>query len=957
VLRYSELHVSDADGRVLKARLAVSSGLLTVVILDTDTVYPIVVDPLLTSPAWTAESDQAGAEFGVSVATAGDVNGDGFSDVIVGAPGSTNGQVREGRAYVYHGSAAGLSTRAAWTAESNRRDAFFGCSAAAAGDVNGDGFSDVIVGACHPDNGQADEGGSVVYHGSAAGLSTMPAWMAEGDQVGAEFGNSVATAGDVNGDGFSDVVVGAHHYSNGQDSEGRASVYFGSAAGLSTAPAWVAEGDQADAGFGGSVATAGDVNGDGFSDVVVGAHHYSNGPDSEGRASVYFGSAAGLSAAPAWVAEGDQADAGFGGSVAAAGDLNGDGFSDLIVGASHYTNGEGGEGRAFAYYGNEGDGLDRIPRQARADDTAPIDILGKSDSSTSFRLKALGRTPLGRGNVRLEWEVKPIRAAFDGTGLQNGAFADTGAPVTDAGSAVPLDELTHSLPSPGPVYHWRLRIAADPLNPFFPRSPWFTMPYNNRTETDLRVPPPLSACFGATPNPADCNELIVFDGSCSAGVIVQYQWDWEDDGSFDLITGSPTATHPYGARGTYMVRLRVIGDGVPPPTSETTRTIEVVDTVAPTLTCPADATLEVDGSCQAAYSGPSATATDNCDGSPTVTSVPPLPAIYTGVGDHTISWTATDDSGNSSTCVQTITIIDVTVPVLVGVPEDMTVECDSVPEPAAVTALDNCDPSPDIVYSQARTDGDCQYNYTLSRTWTATDDWGNFSTGSHVITVQDTEAPQLRYSFDPVYTDEDPDEEIDGLYRIRYSGRDNCDPNPRILGFLDIYGADEHCDEAPDEHGFPVEDGDIVRLNCGEKDWKKWGCVRHEESDEVPEGPVVVLEITGPAMKLTVTGVDACANESLIEGILRCPEPGGCISAITLENANGERKTFYWWEFSKHETLFDVGGETGEFRTDCSGCVMVGDISGTLRVLCIEAGKKLARKCRVPEDTFSTPCP
>ena len=119
------------------------------------------------------------------MATAGDVNGDGFSDVIVGALLYDNGETDEGRAYVYHGSAAGLATTAAWTAESNQDDAHFGYSVATAGDVNGDGFSDVIVGAYVYDNGETNEGRAFVYHGSAAGLSPTAAWTAESNQAGA----------------------------------------------------------------------------------------------------------------------------------------------------------------------------------------------------------------------------------------------------------------------------------------------------------------------------------------------------------------------------------------------------------------------------------------------------------------------------------------------------------------------------------------------------------------------------------------------------------------------------------------------------------------------------------------------------------------------------------------------------------------------------------------------------
>ena len=166
------------------------------------------------------------------MATAGDVNGDGYADVIVGAPNYDNGQTDEGRAFVYYGSASGLSTTANWTAESNQASAYFGYSVATAGDVNGDGYADVIVGAPNYDNGQTDEGRAFVYHGSASGLSATANWTAESNQASAYFGYSVATAGDVNGDGYADVIVGAPNYDNGQTDEGRAFVYHGSASGL-----------------------------------------------------------------------------------------------------------------------------------------------------------------------------------------------------------------------------------------------------------------------------------------------------------------------------------------------------------------------------------------------------------------------------------------------------------------------------------------------------------------------------------------------------------------------------------------------------------------------------------------------------------------------------------------------------------------------------------------------------
>jgi uncharacterized repeat protein (TIGR01451 family) len=372
VLRYSELHVTDASGIELPARLepwsAAEGRGIRIAIDDGNAVYPLNVDPLLTSPSWTAKGNQVLANFGSSVATAGDVNGDGFSDLVVGAPRYDNGQTDEGMIFAYYGSASGLPGAPSWTAEGNQSVAFLGSAVATAGDVNGDGFSDLLVGASHYDHGQIDEGAAFVFLGSAGGLelggaraSGSPAnadWMGESNQSGAHLGGSLSTAGDVNGDGFSDVIVGADGFDGSETDEGAAFLFAGSASGLASTAAWTALGGQAVAGFGATVAGAGDVNGDGFADLVVGAPGFTDLLTGEGRVFVYHGSGTGPSAVPDWTASGGQAVAGFGQSVATAGDVNGDGYADVLVGAPGFESGETDEGAAFVFYGGS-TGLDR----------------------------------------------------------------------------------------------------------------------------------------------------------------------------------------------------------------------------------------------------------------------------------------------------------------------------------------------------------------------------------------------------------------------------------------------------------------------------------------------------------------------------------------------------------------------------------------------------------------------
>ncbi len=312
---------------------------------------------------WSAESNQYMAYYGWAVSTAGDVNGDGYDDIIVGAGDFDHGQNNEGRTFVYLGSAAGLScgagcpvdatAAAAWTFESDQNNAGPGTVVGAAGDVNDDGFDDVIVGAYQFDDTLSDEGKAWVFHGSPTGLGS-PAWSAVGGQAGARFGSDAYTAGDVNGDGYDDIVVGAHRYDNGQTDEGRAYLYLGSAAGLASASAWTTESDQVSADYGYGARTAGDLNGDGYADVVVAAPGFDNGQTDEGKAWVYLGSAGGLDSTAAWSAESNRAGASLGGAgvaVGAAGDVNGDGADDLVLGAPWYDLTGPYAGAAFVYYG------------------------------------------------------------------------------------------------------------------------------------------------------------------------------------------------------------------------------------------------------------------------------------------------------------------------------------------------------------------------------------------------------------------------------------------------------------------------------------------------------------------------------------------------------------------------------------------------------------------------------
>jgi RHS repeat-associated protein len=344
-LGYTGLRVFDADGRQLPGRMEWRPERHTIWLrVDAADLagahFPVTVDPLVSTQLWSrSPAGQAQAEFGASVAFA-DVNGDGFDDVLVGAPGAGTNFAREGRAFVYLGSASGLFPQPAWVLDpADQAGAQFGRSVASVGDINHDGFDDIVVGAPGwRSTPSIDEGRVYLFLGSNRGPSTTPARTWDlADQAGAGFGSSLGS-GDFNGDGTPDLAIGAPGWDSAISNEGRAYVILGTRPASAAdhplpaaSSAWALDPvDSVGAGFGSALAGAGDVSGDGRGDLVVGA-------PGANRAFVFLGAATGgLATVASWTRTGAMASQ-FGAAVAGGVDVDGDHLADIVVGSPNLS--------------------------------------------------------------------------------------------------------------------------------------------------------------------------------------------------------------------------------------------------------------------------------------------------------------------------------------------------------------------------------------------------------------------------------------------------------------------------------------------------------------------------------------------------------------------------------------------------------------------------------------------
>lgn len=372
--------------------------------------------PIETTPNWQKLAGSSLMGIGHAVASAGDVNGDGYEDIIVSSRSFNN---YTGKVWVYYGSSTGLETTAAWEKTGQQQSCRYGYDIDGNLDVNNDGYDDILVSAPLWSGGENQEGIIYLYLGSANGLTTYPVWYTSGNSAAYKLGSNIEGIGDVNGDGYDDIMANVQNYNVDFSYQDAVFIYYSNGSEFSYTPDLIIKSREQYGMTGRSAQKAGDLNNDGYDDLALGTK-YEN-PSNYNRyqiLDVYFGSSGGLDTTNKmtkrfptftgnfdnvriagdgdinndgiddliigetsknnnqgiiygmhgsngsldttvdWTVTNDQVLDYFSFSVTMAADVNNDGYSDIIVGARNYENNAGiNTGAAFAYLGNPG-GID-----------------------------------------------------------------------------------------------------------------------------------------------------------------------------------------------------------------------------------------------------------------------------------------------------------------------------------------------------------------------------------------------------------------------------------------------------------------------------------------------------------------------------------------------------------------------------------------------------------------------
>lgn len=299
-------------------------------------------------------AEAADDQLGHCVAGVSDLDNDGFDDIAIGARYNDRAGADRGAVWLVFGSEPPFGSRQIiLTGEPNGPDAFG--HALASGDYNGDGYPDLIVAAPFDvvrTPADYDLGRVYIFFGGP-GMDTTADIVLEAEDFNHEFGWAVACAGDLNNDGYDDLVIGARYYGTWRDAQrGKAYIFFGGSSMDAVADVELT-GEDSYCWLGYSVAGVGDVNGDGFDDVLIGSPYFPGGGARNpafGRVYLLFGGNS-MDNVPDVVFDGAADHDQFGWSVDGGMDINGDDYNDIIVGARFNDCASQDGGAAYVYYG------------------------------------------------------------------------------------------------------------------------------------------------------------------------------------------------------------------------------------------------------------------------------------------------------------------------------------------------------------------------------------------------------------------------------------------------------------------------------------------------------------------------------------------------------------------------------------------------------------------------------
>lgn len=306
-------------------------------------------------------------KYGSSITNLGDINDDGYDDVIIGRPNYTGIYSNQGKVEIFQGTPTGLDLLPIWSYVGSNANATLGWTTCAPGDITGDGIADLLVYEEFRTAYPTDYGYVMLFKGTDMGFETTPAQTWSGTFNLGYFGLSMKGVGDINADGINDFAVSEKGYDGGQTDEGRILLFYGASPLPSLTPAWTFENNvsfqKLDV-----IAGTGDINNDGFDDLAIGSPTF-NGLFPGGIVYVFYGSAVGLPTTPSWQRAGMGSGMYYGETITNMGDLNGDGFGDLAIGTGSHGYGLLETGTFIDFFYGTASGLPVDPTLTIMDDT------------------------------------------------------------------------------------------------------------------------------------------------------------------------------------------------------------------------------------------------------------------------------------------------------------------------------------------------------------------------------------------------------------------------------------------------------------------------------------------------------------------------------------------------------------------------------------------------------------